>query len=65
MAQCEQLHPHELLPAFLSLNMLLAAKNTATATNAITKMLIQLEASQSIITTVLYFAAFLAGLTRR
>ena len=64
-AQWEQLQPHELLPAFLSLIRLLAAKNTATATSAITKMLTQFAASQPIIETVLYFAVFLAGLTRR
>ena len=64
IAQWEQLQPQELLPAFLSLIRLLAAKNTATATSAITKMLTQFAASQPIINTVLYFA-FLAGLTRR
>ena len=64
IAQCEQLHPQELLPAFLSLIRLLAAKNTATATSAITKMFTQFAASQPIISTVLYFAVF-AGLTRR
>ena len=64
-AQWEQLQPHELLPAFLSLIRLLAAKKIITATNAITKMFTQFAASQSIIGTVLYFVAFLAGLTRR
>ena len=63
-AQLEQLQPHELLPAFLSLSRLLAAKKTITATNAITKMFTQFAASQSIIGTVLYFAV-LTGLTRR
>ena len=54
MAQPEHLQPHEHLPAFLSFIMLLTAKNTATATKAITKMFTQLEASQSIIVLCLY-----------